>query len=130
MATWAVLKNYILGNYKVAHDDENVIKLVFDVGDLRSQAVFLWRASLMNGDEDWVQVESPIGSLADIDLRQALSLTEGMVCGGLSLARDLVVVRHAVPLTNLDINEIERPLILVTTTADRLEKQLLGGDSY
>src|SRR6266702_3776384 len=31
---------------------------------------------------------------------------------------------------NLEINEFERPLTLVTTTADRLERELVGGDKY
>ena len=52
------------------------------------------------------------------------------VCGGIAAMGDLVTVRHSVPLLNLDINEFERPLGLVTGTADRLEQQFQGGDQF
>lgn len=52
------------------------------------------------------------------------------VCGGIGTAGELVTVRHAAPLLNLDINELERPLLLVMTTADRLERQFQGGDTF
>jgi hypothetical protein len=35
---------------------------------------------------------------------------------------------RAVPLLNID--EFERPLLLVTVTAERLERELVGGDKY
>jgi hypothetical protein len=35
-----------------------------------------------------------------------------------------------VPLANLDINEFERPLHLITVAADQLEKDLVGGDAF
>jgi hypothetical protein len=42
----------------------------------------------------------------------------------------VLTIRHAVPLANLNINEFERPLSLVTNTADQLERQLTGADEY
>jgi hypothetical protein len=41
-----------------------------------------------------------------------------------------LIYRHAVPLANLDVNEFERPLELVTLAADRLEHSISGGDVY
>jgi hypothetical protein len=52
------------------------------------------------------------------------------MCGGIGATGELVTVRHAAPLVNMDINELERPLLLVTTTADRLERQFQGGDIF
>ncbi len=46
------------------------------------------------------------------------------------MANGLLTIRHSVPLLNLNINEFERPLALVTTTADRFERELTGGDRY
>ena len=43
---------------------------------------------------------------------------------------DLVTFRHSLPLANLNINEFESPLALVTTTADRLEQAFTGGDRF
>jgi hypothetical protein len=106
------------------------MKLIFDVGDLRSQVVFLWKMSMLDGAEDWVQIESPFGRLDSVNLRAAIDSMGNTVCGGIASLGELVTVRHSVPLLNLDINEFERPLVLVTGTADRLERQLQGGDEF
>ena len=41
-----------------------------------------------------------------------------------------VVLRHALPLENLDINEFTDPLTFVADTADQLEEIFFGGDGY
>jgi hypothetical protein len=130
MATWTDVVSYIRGNYRVQEVQENSIRMLFDLGDLRSQLVFIWHQSLLDGKEEWIQIESPIGPLDKIDLARAMKEVAHLVCGGLASTGEFLVNRHAVPLANLDINELERPLILVTATADRLEQSLVGGDSY
>jgi hypothetical protein len=130
MATWSDLSAYIHSNYKVAESDDRRIKLVFETGSLRSQVVMIWYLTLNDGKEAWIQVESPFGELGSVDLTQALQAISSTVCGGLALVGNLVTFRHAVPLENLNINEIEAPLALVTTTADQLERALTGGDRF
>jgi len=126
MATWPELTDYVRSHYKVADEQPQLIKMIFNTEGLRSQVVLLARQSLMQGTEDWVLIESPIGEVSNMDLRLALEKIGQVVCGGAGL----VTIRHVVPLANLDINEFERPLGLVTTTADRLEKELVGGDEF
>jgi hypothetical protein len=130
MATWPALTEYVRSHYKVSDEKPRSMKLIFDVGDLRSQVVFLWRMSLLEGEEDWVQIESPFGRLDSINLRAAIDSMGNTVCGGIASLNEFVTVRHSVPLLNLDINEFERPLFLVTGTADRLERQFKGGDEF
>ncbi len=129
MATWSTLVNYVQSTYRIAERSDGMIKIVFDTGELRSQVVYLWRQTLA-GDEEWVQIESPFAELNTVDLRKAVKEIGDMVCGGLAAVGEFVTVRHAVPLVNLNINEFERPLILVTTTADRLEKEFVGTDRF
>jgi hypothetical protein len=129
MANWSTLVNYVSSNYKVADQGPDMLKMIFETGDLRSQVVFLWRQTL-SGGEEWVQIESPFAEVGMVNLQQALEAIGGMVCGGMAIASGYVTVRHAVPLANLNINEFERPLLLVTTTADNLESQLIGGDRF
>ena len=50
--------------------------------------------------------------------------------GAHALVGNLVTFRHSLPLENLNINELESPLALVTTTADQLERTLTGGDRF
>ncbi len=130
MATWSALTEYVRSNYKISDEKPGSLKLVFDVGNLRSQVVFLWRMTLNDGTEDWVQIESPFGKLDSVNLRGAIDAMGQTVCGGIASLGELVTVRHSVPLLNLDINEFERPLVLVTGTADRLEQQFQGGDQF
>jgi hypothetical protein len=131
VATWSDLLAYVRSNYTVAEEEDGWVKMIFDVGDLRSQVVFLQRHALLEGSEDWLVIESPFGELGDIDLPRVLAEVGKTVVGGAALvAGHILTVRHAVPLENLNINEFERPLALVTTTADRLEKHFVGGDEY
>ncbi len=130
MATWADLSAYIHSNYKVSDFDDNMIKLVFETGDLRSQVVILWHLVLSDGSEEWIQIESPFGELGSVDLAKALQAIGNTVCGGLALVGNLVTFRHSLPLQNVNINELESPPGLVTTTADHLERTLTGGDRF
>lgn len=130
MATWQDLANYIRAHYKVAEEAPGMMKLIFDTGDLRSQVVMVWRVTLNDGAEEWLQIESPFAELGTVDLGRALQEVGQIVCGGLAIVGNVLTIRHAAPLENLNINEFERPLGLVTNTADRLEHILSGGDQF
>lgn len=130
MTTWADLENYISANYKIGDRQPGRLRLTFDVGGMRSQVVFVFRDTLRDGTEEWFSIESPIGPVNRVDLRRALERVGGMVCGALAQLGEMVVLRHSAPLTNLDINEFERPLNLVVTSADMLERELVGGDDF
>jgi len=131
VASWNDLVRYVRKNYRIQDQDEYSIKLGFDVGDDRSQIVVVSLVKLTDDEEEWMVLESAIGELDEIDLGAALREVGEMVCGGLALVTDtLVGIRHAVPLANLDVNEFESPLTLVTLGADHLEKLLVGGDDY
>ncbi|HKD97744.1 MAG TPA: hypothetical protein VKB69_09090 [Micromonosporaceae bacterium] len=130
MATWADVVGYVHSNYRVSDERPNMIKLVFEVGGLRTQVVFVWHLALMDGTEEWIQIESPFGELGQVDVAAALQKVSETVCGGLALYNNTVTFRHAVPLANMNINEFERPLTLVTSTADQFERSLTGGDQF
>jgi hypothetical protein len=130
MTTWQELAGYVRSNYKITDEQPDIIKLIFETANLRSQVVILGRQNLLDGEEEWLQIMSPIADLASVNLQGALEAVGDVVCGGLAIVGELLVLRHAVPLLNLNINEFERPLVLVTMTADRLEHELAGGDKY
>lgn len=130
MATWDEVARYVNANYKITGQEDGSIHLVFNTANLRSQVVFLFRGALMDGQEQWLQIESPIGKLANVNTVMALREMEDRLCGGLAVNGEFLVVRHAVPLENLDANEVDRPLVLVTATADSLEQMLTGGDTF
>jgi hypothetical protein len=129
LITWQDLVTYVRAHYKIAQEQSDMISLLFQVEGARSQLAFLSRHLLMGGTEEWVQIWSPIGDAGSIDLQAVLEETGGLVCGGLAIVNGHLVIRDAVPLANMDIAEFERPLLLVTTTADALEKKYVGGDA-
>ena len=129
VATWSDVVSYVQANYKIADQEPNMLKLVFDLGNMRSQLVFVWRVQPHGGD-DWVQIESPIGELGNIDLPKALTFVSNTVCGGLAMVDQVVTFRHSLPLDNLSIAEFEVPLAMVTKTADEIERTITGGDQF
>ena len=140
MATWNELKAYIHHQWPGGEDTGDRIKLVLGLADRqpRTQIVFI---SHHHADDsgDWAIIESPIGLLerspsgayAAIDLTQAAREVGSMLCGGLGCLTHeprLVALRHAVPLANLDLNEFNHPLFIVTGSADELEEMFTGRD--
>jgi hypothetical protein len=131
MASWSELKQYIHNNYKIADERDDMIKLIFETGGLRSQVVIVWHVQLSGSGEHWIQIESPFGEIGSLDLVAALNAIGNTVCGGMSLVGgQLVTFRHSVPLDDINISEFEAPLAMVTGTADRLEQALTGGDKF
>jgi hypothetical protein len=130
MASWADVVSYMSSHYKIAEQEPNMLKLIFETGNLRTQVVFLWKITLNNGREEWVQIESPFGEFGRVNLAAALDKVRNTVCGGLAVVGNLVTFRHSIPLKNVDINEIEWPLQMVVGTADEFEHALTGGDTF
>lgn len=130
MATWDEFTTYVKANYTISRDDGDALVLAFAVGEGRSQLLVLQRAALLNGAEDWAVLTSPVGPAAKVDLAVALSKVGNMVVGGLAIEGDILVLKHTIPLANLDTNEFERPLRLLLSSADDLEEELVGGDQY
>lgn len=130
MTSWNDVVNVIRAGYEVAVDEIDHLWLVFNLDDTRSQTVHLWRQTLVDGGEEWVQIESPFGRIGEGDAVSALREVGDMVCGGVATLGDMLVLRHSVPLANVDLSEIERPLRLVVLSADRLERLYTGVDEF
>jgi hypothetical protein len=82
MATWGDVKTFVHENYKVDDLSDEVMKMVFETADPRSQLVFLTHYTLQSGAEDSVLVESPFGEVGSVDLNRALDEAGNLVCGG------------------------------------------------
>lgn len=70
----------------------------------------------------------PFADVQTVDLKKALTAVGNVVCGGAALIENLLFIRRAVPLLNLNINEFERPPLLATVTTDRLAREFVSGD--
>lgn len=129
MTTWNEVKTYVHQNYKVEDVHEGLMKLLFEVSLGRSQLVFIEHAHNDSG-ADWIKVVSPIGKLDSVNVVEAAKYVAKTIVGGILVEGDLVCVTNAMPLQNLDANELDEPMRRVTMIADDIEKLLTGTDNW
>ncbi|HEY1573078.1 MAG TPA: hypothetical protein VGG05_17180 [Pseudonocardiaceae bacterium] len=130
MATWGDLVAFVRTEYRVTRVDTDEIRIEVEFEDERRQAVVIYR-EVLDQREEWVQIASPCGKAAEVNLPALLAELGGTaVCGGAVIMGEYVAVRHSLPLENLDINEFTDPLALVAGVADELEEKFTGGDGY
>ena len=135
MANWGDLVAYIRHEYRVVRDDpdEIRIRLIFgDEPDTEQRAQIMVIAhEILDQQEDWVQIATPFARHEEVDLLEVLTeVGESTIVGGLAVMGDHLVLRHSLPLINLDINEFIDPLELVAGAAELLEQQFTGRDDY
>lgn len=128
MTTWDGLKDFVNAQYQIEELSEHLLKVIFNTGNLRTQVAFIEFAGNETGVA-WVKMTSPIGRVADIDLRVASEKLAEMIFGGLVVAREWVYVTNGMPLQDLDPNEVTETLGLLVGIADGLEKELLERDA-
>jgi hypothetical protein len=131
MITWRDVVAYINTRYKIAEQDGSLIKLVFETPGGRSQMVLVAR-HVPGGSpsEEWVQIASPIAPVNRINVIAVLQDVSELICGGLAIYGDLLFIQDSFPLANMQVNELERPLYLITASADRLERKYVGADIF
>jgi hypothetical protein len=127
MATWEQVKDLIKGNFQSIDDEGDLYKSVFDLGNGRTQMVFVQKFETKN-KSIWIQIASPVGVIRQDKINKALELINEKACGGLVKIGDKHYVRHCLPIEDLSQEEFAVPLILITSIADELEKVLIGGD--
>lgn len=136
MADWGDLVAYIRISYDVIQfePDEVRIRVSFakDAEDILSRRQIMVVAhEILDQKEDWVQIATPFARVDQVDLREVLTeVGDTTVVGGVVVMGDYVVLRHSLPLINLDINEFTDPLELVASAAEDLERRFTGRDEY
>jgi hypothetical protein len=136
LADWGDLVAYIRHSYDVIRyePDEVRIRVSFlkDEEDIQGRKQIMVVAhEVLDQKEDWVQIATPFARVEQVDLREVLTeVGDTIVVGGVALMGDYVVLRHSLPLINLDINEFTDPLDLVASGAEQLERRFTGRDDY
>lgn len=135
MSTWADLAGYVRDEYEVLSEGEGEIRILFgfehfDEDDERTQVVILVR-EVLDEKHEWVQIATPIGKAADVDLAALLTeIGHSTIACGAAIMGEHVVLRHSLPLSTLDLHEFTEPLQLLAGTGDQLEEMFFGGDQY
>jgi hypothetical protein len=135
VATWRELVTFIRQTYRVVRDEPEEIRIRLRFhqdpeDEERTQMVVIAR-EVLDKREEWVQIATPFARVDDVDLRSVLAeIGHTTVVGGAVVMGDYLVLRHSLPLVNLDINEFTDPLELVTGSAETLEEQITGRDDF
>jgi len=129
VASWDQVKSYIGANYTIASDDGNLIKLVFELEGGRTQMVLVTYNATHAGIE-FAMISSPIAEVGTVDLVPLLREASERVVGGVVAYGNNLMLRHAVPLADLDASDFDTPLQLVTAAADSIEAKFLGTDEF
>jgi hypothetical protein len=130
VATWGDLVAFVRSEFRVTRVEPDEIRIELEFEDERRQAVIVQR-EVLDKREEWVQIASPCGKAAEVNLLALLTqLGDAAVVGGAVVMGEYVVIRHSLPLENLQINEFVDPMTLLAGTADELEEMFTGGDGY
>jgi hypothetical protein len=130
VATWGDLVAFVRSEFRVTRVEPDEIRIELEFDDERRQAVIVQR-EILDKREEWVQIASPCGKAAEVNLLGLLTeLGNAAVVGGAVVMGEYVVIRHSLPLENLQINEFVDPMTLLAGTADELEEMFTGGDGY
>ncbi|GAB3895001.1 hypothetical protein GCM10029964_074260 [Kibdelosporangium lantanae] len=131
MATWADLVQFIRTEYEVVARTEDEIRIEFTWEDEDRSQVMIISREVLDRRYEWVQILTPMGLVKDVNLQRLMeAIGETSMIGGAAIMGDHVILRHSLPLENLDINEFVDPLTLIAGTADNLESEFWGGDDY
>jgi hypothetical protein len=94
--------------------------VMFQVG-LRQQRV------LVGGDDSAITYFAPFALVGQIQPGQALEASKTF---GASIVGELYCLRHLLLTPGLDETELEVPLQMIATEADRIEKEFKLGDNF
>lgn len=128
MPTWAEVQEYARSKYKLANDEKDSFKLVFEYDNRRLQAVIISRFEALN--IEWCDFASAACKASQMSPEVALQKNYQFAVGVLALDNDIYVVRYSVQLATMDMNEFELPLHVVASTADKIEQEFAASDQF
>jgi hypothetical protein len=123
MATQKEVIAYIKKNLNAEEIGESGFKLLYDLGNGRSQILFVFVG------EFGLNVSSPFATTEDVTPKQALNAAKDFGLG-IGISGDYYEVKAFVLIADLDESEIHTSFDLVTGIADELEEALVGGDAF
>jgi hypothetical protein len=121
MANWTELKQFLYNNYKIDNDSGDSLRMLFDVGNGRSQFI-----SVHNFDP-LVTFSAPFGKITDI---QPATVLKSGVPFGVAQIGEFYTLIHTAWLATLDELEVHAPIQFLVLRADALEQELTGKDVF
>ncbi|MFK8004428.1 MAG: hypothetical protein AB8H86_32980 [Polyangiales bacterium] len=128
MPTWSEVQDYARSKYKLAEDNENSFKLVFEYENDRLQAVIVSRYTAIK--KEWCDFSSAACTIDQMPPEVALQKNFEFAVGALTLDKNIYVVRYSVQMATMDMEEFELPLHVVSSTADKIEQEFGKQDEF
>ena len=129
VSIWLDVVNYVRLRYEVLEENDSWLRFRMNTEGDRTQQVSVHHVS--GPDAELIEISSPVGWADKVDLRRLLELAGTVVVGGAAVVDGVALVKHAVPLADLSIQEeFEHPLQQVVTQADAFERELTGTDHF
>ncbi len=126
---WAEVKRILRKEYKVADENNDRLRFVFDLENNRSQSVFAELAQ--NEDsEQWVKISSCVGLIDNSEINEVLKRLGECCFGGLVLEYDKHYIRHSLLLDSVSEPNLLRSIVEIAQLADEIEEKYTGGDQY
>lgn len=129
MASWDDLVSFVRMRYEIMRQVDGDLWFNLPTTGDRTQIVAVRQVTGSDG-HPWVQITSPMGRVAEIDLGLMLELAGKSVVGGAIAEDGLALFRHSIPLADTELGGFDRPFRLVVEVADRLELELTGRDEH
>ena len=120
MAKWRQVKSYIYQNYQVSGDSGDILTLLLDTGNGRSQIVHVGH---VDADDQSSIMLSVFAQKSMVSADRVLTATE-IIPAGIRSTGDLYAVSHMQLLETIDEPEIDWQMVLVASYADQLEEYL------
>lgn len=134
LSSWQDVLTLLRTTYTIAEerrgDDGEVeyCRLLFDVGDDRSQLVVVERHVM--ADQDWVRVSSAFAPVEGADLLAALTRVGDYVCGAVRRSGEALTLTHCQAVRGLHPESFREALRIIVVCADRLEREFGSGDVF
>ncbi|MFS8099685.1 hypothetical protein LFM09_21405 [Lentzea alba] len=130
MTSWTEVINYVRVRHEVLEETGDWLRFRLATAGERTQQVSVHHLPDLDG-KAWVEISSPVGRAAEIDLQRLLELCGAPEIGGAAVVDGLALLKHLAPLEDMDIREeFERPLALLVARADAIEHELTSGDDF
>ena len=133
MITFHDIRSHIVSTYgaEQSESDQHSVSLeISTTKDGRRQRVTLSEVQAADGDR-YLAISTTIAALADLDPVECLRFNKKIVRGYLAVTNlgdeAYVIMCATLPLSTLDLDQLERCITAIALSADRLEADFTGG---
>ena len=127
MATWKEVTTVLINakTHKAEMVNDSLVKTLIPTSDGRTQLVWIEN---VKGDAVFSSVVCKIDDVNLVALFKSDVLET--ISYGLSSIGEHLVMRHAAPLENMNVNELAQPIVQLAIFGDILEAAITGQDAY